>query len=369
MIRINRGWHSQGPVSYATTASQKLLEGENLLDCSLGVNPYGISKKVLEHLDDFDGALIHHYPPSTEPLKKVLIKYWEPVASLGKDQVFFAHGAIGALQMINRILVTQGIRVLGVCPQFTDYAYDVTKSGGDYTCVPLDPLDNYAFNLKQFLEAVTRDIQVIYLDNPNNPTGQVIGLEAIGQILEKASGYKIPVVLDEAYGDYMRDSNSGVSLIHRYDNLLVVRSFSKAFGLAGLRVGYVVVPKALGGVFETAALPFPINAVGGYFTQFILQDREFVHQSAQKIAASKKKVMKVLKNLKVLATHETLPIMTLMAPDEKINLYEVFLEEGVLTGSCVPYEGLKANSVRLRIPKEMDILLPVLERIDAKILE
>jgi histidinol-phosphate aminotransferase len=369
MIRVNKGFQGPGSVSYATTASRKLLEGEALLDCSLGVNPYGISRRVLDHLKDFDEALIHHYPKSTDPLKKVLVDYWARVTPLDSDQVYFAQGAMGALEMINKVLVAEGTRVLGVCPQFTDYAFDVGKCGGEYACVPLNPLKNHAFEPEVFLEAVTEDVDLIYIDNPNNPTGQIVAKEDIGAIVEKASRLDIPVVMDEAYGDYMTDLNSAVSLIQDYDNLLVVRSFSKAFGMAGLRVGYVVVPRALARVFEGVAIPFPLNSVGVYFTEFILEDREFVRRSARRISRSKQRIIGTLRKLKVMQTHDELPIMTLTAPGKDFDLYRAFLEEGVLTSSGEPYEGLSKNSVRVRVPRNLQPLLAAIEKIESLIVE
>ena len=87
-------------------------------------------------------------------------------------------------------------------------------------------------------------MNVIYLDNPNNPTGKIIPLEEIEEVVKKAAELDIAVIVDEVYGDFMSKENSSISLINQYDNLLIVRSFSKGFGLAGLRIGYVILPKS-----------------------------------------------------------------------------------------------------------------------------
>lgn len=366
MIRVNKGFLGEEIETYAQAASHLLHEHHELVDCSLGVNPYGISSKVTDHLNEFELSHIHHYPESNETLKEVLLSYWEPVVHLEKSQVQFTHGAMGACELVNKILLNTESRVLGYCPQFTDYIFDVEKCGAHYEHVDLRPEDNYKFDTARFLDRMEASIDVIYLDNPNNPTGQVLPLESVEAIVRKAQTLDIACIIDEAYGDYMSDMNSAARLVNTYDNLFVIRSFSKAFGMAGLRVGYVILPKPLVRFFLKVTIPFPINSLGQFFTQFILEDRAFIIDSVKKIAEANRQIRAEVRHLKILKTSDESPIMTLMHPDPEGNLFEAFLQEGILTNSCTSYVALDQRSVRLRVPREIDRVLEAIRKIESR---
>ena len=117
---------------------------------------------------------------------------------------------------------------------------DVTMSGGIFESYKLKPENNYKFIASEFIDLINDDLKLIYLDNPNNPTGQIIPLEAIEKVLKVALDKNIVVIVDEAYGDYMNENNSAVNLVPKYENLIVTKTFSKAYGLAGLRGGYII---------------------------------------------------------------------------------------------------------------------------------
>jgi histidinol-phosphate aminotransferase len=367
MIRINKGFLQDEVENYAKAASHILHEHTELIDCSLGVNPYGISTKVTDHLMEFDLNHINHYPISNDTLKEILLKYWENVILLDKSQVQFTHGAMGACELINKILLNENSNVLGYCPQFTDYLFDVEKCGATFDYVPLLAEENYQFNLNRFISKMDPNFDVIYIDNPNNPTGQVIALEDIESIVTRAQEMDIAVILDEAYGDYMSDLNSAATLVNTYNNLFVIRSFSKAFGMAGLRVGYVVMPKELVGYFEKVMIAFPINSLGQFFTQFVLDDREFIIRSVERIKASNLKIRQTVKRLIILESDDQLPIITLKHPDSSVNLFEEFLKLGILTNSCISYVTMDKNSVRLRVPADIEPVIKAIKTIERQI--
>src|SRR5699024_4459156 len=113
--------------------------------------------------------------------------------------------------------------------------------GGIYCDAPLSAENKYLFESFSIIFKLQQaDYKLLYLDNPNNPTGQIIPIEEIEFIVKKAAENSTCVIVDEAYGDYMDQQSSAISLVHKYENLFVVRTFSKAYGLAGMRIGYVV---------------------------------------------------------------------------------------------------------------------------------
>jgi len=161
------------------------------------------------------------------------------VGSLRKTIVFIGAGSMGCLEKINKALMREGVTVLGYLPQFTEYISEVEALGGVYDSIMLDESDGFRFNSEKLLSKLSKEHILVYIDNPNNPTGQVIPIDEIRLIVERAMRLDVVVIVDEAYGDFMDDENSALTL--NYPNLIVIRSFSKGFGLAGLRVGYAVI--------------------------------------------------------------------------------------------------------------------------------
>ena len=231
---------------------------KNLLDCSLGTNPFGFPEEILREieLESFD---LSNYPsPYNDLLRESLVEYWEDAFS--KDEVFISSGSIGCLEKINKFAISEGSRVLGYVPQFQEYITEVKLMGGIYEYVALKEEKDFEFIPEELMEKITEEHVLAYIDNPNNPTGQVIPLDIIEEIVRKAASKDVIVLVDEAYGDFMDKENSAINLDYR--NLIVVRSFSKGFGLANLRIGYVVIKgEELRELYSKVNLPFQVSTL------------------------------------------------------------------------------------------------------------
>ena len=171
----------------------------------------------------------------------------------------------------------------------TPYPSDVKLYEGIFDHVLLKDNDNFKFNVTKFLQRMNPEYTLIYIDNPNNPTGQIIAIEDIKQIVVSAQEYNICVVIDEAYGDFMDNSNSAINLVDDFDNLMVVRTFSKGFGLAGLRVGYMITSEYLSEIYSKVDVPFTINNIGYSAAIISMKDKDFISYSRKKSMKSSKR--------------------------------------------------------------------------------
>jgi histidinol-phosphate aminotransferase len=154
------------------------------------------------------------------------------------------------------------------------------------TAIRIPPGAGYVFPTDAVIEAITPCTRMIFLNTPNNPTGQLIPIADIGRIAEAAPG--AVVLVDEAYIEF--GGQTFLPELPRYPNVLVGRTFSKAYGLAGMRVGILIgQPPALDPV-RAVTLPFNINAVAMTATQAALQDREFLPRYAAEVAASRERL-------------------------------------------------------------------------------
>ena len=225
-------------------------------------------------------------------------------------------------------------KILGITPQFQEYVTEVKISGGNVNKgVPLLPEDNFKFSIDRFLPEITSDYALIYIDNPTNPTGQIINLEEIEKIVSEAKKRSVVVILDEAELEYVGEEHSAISLLDKWDNIIVTHSFTKAYGLSALRVGYGLFPKELSGYYDKVDLPFPIPAVASYLCLEGLRDQEFVRSLRQSVKNVKEKLLVGLRQRKFLIseTHPSSCFFLMGHSDNNTDLKEYLLQKGIVT--------------------------------------
>ncbi len=358
--------------SYVTDCEDdkpSVLEGKTYIDCSLGINPFGYPdtidharKLFYQHKD------INVYPgyPYND-LKDAIAEYWKESARLKTCNIKIGCGSIGIIANINKMFMDKGAKALGYCPQFTDFMVEVKSCNGTFDYIALKPDNNYRFDKQEMITAINGGYRLVYIDNPNNPTGQVTPLSDIEEIVKAAEKMNVCVLVDEAYGEYMNKSNSAISLVNRYENLLVTRSFSKGFGLAAYRVGYLVTGELIGSIYSKIDWPFAVSAPGQFVAPFALKDSTFLEKSRSKIREAKKRIIKACSRIKIFETDMDVPIMVLQHPDEGRDLYAEFRERGILTEPGEAYMELGKNCVRLRVAEEVDRIIHAVRDIEKNV--
>ena len=155
------------------------------IDCNEGCNPYGFPPALEEAMADFDIKRFGPYPHS-HAIYDGLREYWKGYSDIEPENVLLADGSISALYVIFGLFQAPGAVVLGNAPTFSDAEMAARMLGIEWRAVALNPDRNYRFDPDAFVEQITDDVTMIYIDNPNNPTGQVINLYAIEKILDRA---------------------------------------------------------------------------------------------------------------------------------------------------------------------------------------
>lgn len=331
--------------------------GSGVLDCSLGQNPCGFPVDILKELDIGSLGMDSYPDPYHRDLRRALVEYWN--GRFKEEDVFIGAGSMGCLERINKALLRDGSFVLGYSPQFAEYVTEVRVSGGIYEGVPLLEEEDFKFNAERFLSRLSDKYTAVYIDNPNNPTGQVISLEVIKEIARRALEIGVVVLIDEAYGDYMGEENSAINL--DYPNVIVIRSFSKGFGLAGLRVGYAVVKgEELNELYAKVNLPFSISSFSERVALKALKYGGFLERSRDVIKGSKQKIVSALKALGFRVFHTEMKVPIFLVSKEGADLYEFFKSKGILCVSGNGFPGLSSSYVRIRVPSDP---APFLERL------
>lgn len=331
------------------------------LDCSLGINPCGFPDGVGRAAQGLAAELINRYPAEDGILKKAIADHWSGWAPLEEDRIELAGGSIDGIVKINKMFIDKGTRVLGYTPQFPDFRADVESMGGCFEAVGMRGR-NGRFDAGRFMARMGPEHALCYLDNPNNPTGQIIPLDQIEAVAARAAELDICVLVDEAYGEFMDRKASAATLLGRFDNLMVLRTFSKGYGLAGLRVGYVLGSRPLMSVYRKVAVPFAASGPGTFLAVEALKDQAFLDRSRREIACWKQKLLEGAGLLEHLHTSLETPILTLIHPDDSIDLHRALLEQKVVAVPGAGFDGLGPNSVRIRVHRDMDELAERIRR-------
>ncbi|MEG0292150.1 MAG: aminotransferase class I/II-fold pyridoxal phosphate-dependent enzyme [Anaerovoracaceae bacterium] len=349
-MKIKKELLEQEKNSYA---SDILVLPENGLDCSEGCNPYGFPDSVLEI--DYDFRKLAAYPHSQAPYDAI-INYWKSNVNLEKENILLADGSIGAIYTVNNIFAIPGAKVLGYAPQFTDYVANIKFCGMEYHGIQLKPENNYKLDTKEIYDAITPDLSIVYLDNPNNPTGQVIPLKEIEEIIIKAGSLGVCVIVDEAYGDFITKAESATTLLEKYENLIVLRTLSKGFGLAGVRAGFVLGSKPLIAYMKKTTNPYVLGDFSRELVATVLNGANNLESHIANFVTIKDRLISMdLPNITIAETDPRVPICLLIHKDENINLVDTLFQKGILSVPGGEFEGLGKNTARLRMPKIEDM--------------
>lgn len=328
---------------------------EELLDLGEGDNPYGFDTGVLTRVNLTEPALWAGYPHTRDLLKQDLIRWWNDAVALAPEQIHLTAGSIDAIYKIHALFDPKQGGVLGVEPQFSDTVMNARVNGFAYTGLPLTKDSGFLISADELISSLTEDISILYLDNPHNPTGQTASFETLRKLLDRAKETGSYVISDEAYGDYVGREQSAAVLLKEYDNLIVIRSFSKGWGFAGARCGYLLLPSTLNRELEKLSNPYVVPGPVGALLHELLRSDAHLNESRRKIRATKQKLKAQLgAGLFMSVTDDQVPICLLYTDDPGFHLGNAFLEEGVRVIFGENYYGLDNSSVRVLMPKEAD---------------
>ena len=231
---------------YGVADSIKLASNEN---------PLGPSPKALAAVAAAM-AKLHRYPDGAG---YVLLQRLADFLAVDRDQIVLGNGSDDILGLLARVLLQPGDEVLIPSPSFLMYKIVAQCAGAVPVAVPLKALRT---DLEALLQKVGARTRLIFICNPNNPTGTVVGQDAFENFLQ-ALPANVVVVLDEAYVEFVRQPScaSGLQYLNGPVPVVTLRTFSKVYGLAGLRVGYGVMPTVLAELLNRVRMPFNVNSL------------------------------------------------------------------------------------------------------------
>jgi threonine-phosphate decarboxylase len=332
------------------------------LDYSSSINPLGTPKKAIAAVKMSANSLVQTYPdPECRELKKSLSRY------LGIDSEWFTvgNGAIEIIYWFAHTTTSVRGRVVIPTPTFCEYEVASQKVGAEVTLVPLN---NFDLDTDKIIEK-SRGADAVFLCNPNNPTG-MLATKQIMKIVENIDS-STKILLDECFIELADnpEANTMIDQISEFDNLVILRSLTKSFGLAGLRVGYCVCNPTLAKKLSTNKIPWNVNSLAQVAGVAALRERRCLSKARALIKKERRFLhdnIEKLESFHPIRSDSNFFLVHLQGRNSTQFRDRLLKKSGVLVRDCSTFTGMGAQYIRIAIKKHSEniLLLKALEAFD-----
>ncbi len=331
---------------------------KDIIKLASNENPLGASKKAVEAIKKFADK-VYLYPDGNSYYLK---KKMSEKLGVDKDNIIFGNGSDELLELIYRTFATKKEdKILYCYPTFIEYKLIGMAFNKKLTELPLK---DYGYDIDTLIEHINENTRIIFLNTPNNPTGCAISKRDIERVIEKANTNCL-VVIDEAYYEYAIEEDDYEELLdlHNKNNVIILRTFSKAYGLAGLRIGYGIAQKEITGYLNRTRPPFNVNILAQIAAEAALDDEEHIKKSVT-MNKEGKEFLYYEFNKAGIDYVKTYANFILFDVKKDANVvYEEMLKRGVIVRSMAGYGYKTALRVTIGTLKENEIFIETLKEV------
>ncbi|PXF53047.1 MAG: histidinol-phosphate transaminase [Candidatus Methanophagaceae archaeon] len=331
----------------------ELIKGA--IKLSSNENPLGTSEQVISEIIEGieSGELdlsLYPWSGNEAELKRAIAAYLE----VEEDRIVIGAGIDGVLDTLVRIFMGEGDEAIIPIPTFSLYESLIKIAGGTPRYVKREK--DFSISLDELISACNDRTRMIFLASPNNPTGNSIKEEDVRAIA--AAVPETMVIIDEAYAEFAPSSFSLVRHLREEGdenmkaNIVVLRTFSKAFALAGLRIGYAVVPKWLTGIYKRVAMPFSVNSIAIAAAIAALRDKEHLRNTVELVRKGREFLIEHLQPFFNVFPSDANFVLVDVSPAKSHAVYDALLREGIVVRDCSSFRGAGDSLIRITVGTE-----------------
>ena len=331
----------------------------HVLKMASNENPLGCSEQVVQVIKELAGQVFLYPDGDCFTLKQALSRFY----GVAKDQLAIANGSNEILELIPRIFAGPGQEI--IYSQYAFAIYPLVAQAVGATRVEVSA-QSWGHDLKAMLAAITPRTRVIFIANPNNPTGTWLTQSELISFLEQIPEHVV-VVLDEAYFEYAQDTTdypNGFELINRCKQLVVTRTFSKVYGLAGLRVGYALGDAKIIDLINRVRQPFNINLLAQHAAVAALNDPQHVRNSIHMNTLGLRQLTDAFERMGL----EYIPSIgnfISVRVGEAAHLYKELLKKGIIVRPMASYQMSEFLRISIGREQENELLINTLKSLMA----
>jgi threonine-phosphate decarboxylase len=320
----------------------------DLVEFSSSVNPLGPSVKALAAVREGFSRLTFYPDSYSSALREAIALHY----GLNKSSVIVGNGSTELIYLFAEVFLERGDVALVASPSFGEYESAVCKAGGKVNHVPLD--SDFNFDAGVFKREL-HGAKMLFLCNPNNPTGMLVEHDKLIEIVESAVTGNVLVFLDEDFIEFVDDETgqSLISMLKQFSNLFILRTFTKFYGLTGLRVGFGLADDGIINVLARVKMPWSVNSLGQAAAAAALTDDAHNEKTRALIRVERQFMLKELAKLKGFKVYPSdanyIFLDVRKSGFSSAQLREHLLEHGLLIRDCSSFHGLDGFFVRLAV--------------------
>lgn len=331
------------------------IHADEIIKLDGNENPYGCTPKVQQALANY--SQYHIYPdPEQRELRNTLSEY----TRISAEHIVVGSGSDELIDLVLRLFIEPGDKVLNCIPTFGMYSFFAEVCGAKVLTIPRDR--DFSIDPSAISNAIDKNTKVVFISSPNNPTGNTTSEEDILTLLDTG----VVVVIDEAYLEF--GGQTAIPLVLKHDNLIVLRTFSKWAGLAGLRIGYGIFPLKIASYINKIKNPYNVNVAARVAAIESLKDLDHLKQIVNAIIQERERLFSTLQGISLLHPFPSQANFILCAVDNGMarEIHSYLKQKGIfLRYFETP---LLENCIRITVgkPKQNNVLIQALEEFRSK---
>ena len=318
-------------------------------------SPFNVSDEMLQKIVEKIKGLEYNIYPDSDSV--ALRKKIAPYVGLSYENIMVGSGSDELIQVIFNTFVDKDDVVFSHSPTFVMYSINSTIAQAKYLEYQTD--EDFNLDMDSFIrQAKGSGAKLVFLCNPNNPTGNKIQRSDLIKAIE---GLEAIVVVDEAYIEF--GGESVIDLVGRHENLIVLRTFSKAFGFAGIRAGYLAASGIVMENLEKVKPPYNLNIASQAIAEIAVENMCIMNQNVARITNERNRIYEVLKGIEGIKVYQSHTNFIVIRVENSQDVFEKLLKKGIMVRSFSG--GRMENRIRITVgnKEQNDALIAALEEI------
>jgi len=328
------------------------FSSEEIIDFSANMNPWANYFKIEELIKDNLREIFWYPDPYCKKLTKQISKYLE----VEEENILVGNGATELIYLAARAFLPK--RALVIIPTFSEYERALRVVGGDPKFLTLKEEEDFSIDIQKIIKAAER-VRAIFLCNPNNPTGTILFREEILKLKEATTERGITLILDESFLDFIYYHETLVKEAAKDNHLLVLKSFTKFFAIAGLRLGYVVGSRDSIIQLNRLKEPWTVNSLAQIVGIHLLKNSQLIEKVRGIISKESKFLFDKLSQIKGLKPYPPAANFILIKIKGGISsslLQDALAKKGILIRDCSNFRGLSNKFIRVAVKRREENL-------------
>lgn len=331
------------------------VKQEDIISFSANVNPLGLSPLLKKSLAKQMDVLCRYPDREYTALRTTIATYCDTTLA----SIFVGNGSTELISLIISLIKPK--KAIIFAPTYSEYEHEVTLSGGESIYFPMDEANEFSYDSSCLYPMLTEEMDMLILCNPNNPTGNTIGISDLDALLHVCDEKNIFVMIDETYMEFVINYKNitAVSLTKKYQNLAIIRGISKFFACPGLRLGYTITTnKELLSNCKEKQNAWSINSLAEVAGRVMFTDTAYISATQTLINTERDRVINILKRIPTLhvfpATANFCLIKILCPNITASTVFEIAIRQGLMIRDCSSFSYLDSSFFRICFMRKKD---------------